>query len=191
MSTLSVTSPKSSARRRQFEDCLWENLLKLPYNDISISDLCQQVGVSRRAFYRHFHDKEECFCGILNRSFQRALLHVADAATHSTNSLDLSFAMVEAWQDQRTLMDILIKNNLLGLQISQLVRFIKEEERQVLDLLKTPELNVDDDILICYLGGQLSLAVQWHLRGYDTPPEEMAKKYHRLVWHPLFQKKTD
>ena len=50
------SSQAAYRRQRQIEDCLFENLQHVPYQSISVSDLCRQVGISRMAFYIYFPD---------------------------------------------------------------------------------------------------------------------------------------
>jgi AraC-like DNA-binding protein len=37
-------------RQKQIEECLFENLLLRRYPSVSISDLCHQLGISRKSF---------------------------------------------------------------------------------------------------------------------------------------------
>ena len=52
-------------------------------------------------------------------------------------------------------------------------------------MLSTPEVKSDTDILACYMSIQLTLLLQWYLRNFDTPAEEMARKLLRLIHTPM------
>ena len=69
-------TPGTCQRQKQIEDCLYENLLQKPYHNISVSDLCKQVGISRKAFYNYYPSKDACFCAILDRAIQDSVLRL-------------------------------------------------------------------------------------------------------------------
>lgn len=46
------STPTALRRQKQIEDCLYENLLHTPYQSISVADLCRQIGISRKAYYK-------------------------------------------------------------------------------------------------------------------------------------------
>jgi AcrR family transcriptional regulator len=50
---------ESAARRqRQLEDGLLSAMLSQRYEDIAISDLCDQLSIPRKSFYRYFASKD-------------------------------------------------------------------------------------------------------------------------------------
>ena len=53
-------------RRRQIEDCLYENMQHVPYQSISVADICRQVGISRKAYYNYYHDKDACLYAVVS-----------------------------------------------------------------------------------------------------------------------------
>lgn len=172
-------------RQRQIEDCLYENLLHTPYQSISVADLCRQVGISRKAFYNYYHDKEDCLNAIVDRILRDAILHVTTTLPDSATPLETTMVLLDFWKDQKSLYDILFRNNLLSILMERHILYILKEDRSVLDLLSTPDVKSDTDILSCYVACQITLVLQWYLRGYDTPTEEMAKKLLRMLHAPM------
>lgn len=179
------TSATAHRRQRQIEDCLYENLLHTPYQSISVSDLCRQVGISRKAYYNYYHDKDACFCAIIDRLLRDAILHTATTVPDNATPLESAVILLDYWKNQRDFYDILLRNNLLHFLILRNMEYVLTEDRTTMDLLNTPEVKSDTDILACYTSCLLMLTLQWHMRGYDTPTEEMAKKYLRLLHAPL------
>lgn len=49
---------QSAARQRQLEQGLLQAMRTQQYEDISISDLCDQMGIPRKSFYRYFSNKD-------------------------------------------------------------------------------------------------------------------------------------
>ena len=61
-----------------------------------------------------------------------------------------------------------------------------KEDRSILELLSTPEVQSDMDILACYVASTITLVLQWYFRGFKTPTEEKARKLLRLLHAPMF-----
>ena len=180
-------TPASYRRQRQIEDCLYENLLRNPYQAVTVSDLCRQVGISRKAFYNYFPSKDACFAAIIDRTIRDSVLHLAGLASDGANPLRTYTAYLEYWKTQKPLLDIIVRNDLTYSFLLQNLRHVTDEDKTVLDLLKTPQVKSDMDILCCCMSAQLTLLLQWYSRGFDTPAEEMARKYLRLLYQPMFQ----
>lgn len=188
MEPVKVHSTATAHRRqKQIEDCLYENLLHLPYNSISVADICRQVGISRKAFYNYFHDKDDCFSSFIDRVIHESILHTTQATPDNATPMEAAIIMLDYWKEQKPLFDILMRNNLFHFIMLRNIHYVLTEDRSTLDLLSTPEVKTDTDILACYTSSQITLTLQWYLRGFDTPTEEMAKKYLRIIHSPMIQ----
>ena len=185
MPNKSRNTPTALRRQKQIEDCLYENLLHTPYQSVSVADLCRQVGISRKAFYNYYHDKDTCFCAIIDRLLREAMLHITTSLPDRAASLDAAILLLDYWRNQRDFFDICIRNNLLHFVLMRNMEYVLTEDKTTLDLLNTEEVKSDTDILACYMSSQLALMLQWYLRGFDTPTEEMARKLLRIIHAPM------
>lgn len=181
----SLSSPAAYRRRQQIEDCLLRNLRTTSYQSISVADLCRQVGISRKAFYNYYHDKEDCLLSLLDRAIQEAVLHVSSIVPEGATTLESCTILLEYWKEQKDFWDIVFRNQLLHFVLMQVTHYMQTEEKSIMTLLSTPDVETDTDILSCYLACQATLYFQWYFRDFDTPAEEMAKKYLRLMHVPL------
>lgn len=172
-------------RQRQIEDCLFENLLRTPWQSIAVADLCRQVGISRKAYYNYYKDKEDCLCSYIDRLLRDSMIHTARNLPDNATALDAAVIMLDYWKAQKSFLDALVKNNLTYFLMVSNITYALEEDRALLQQLSTPEVPTDVDIVSCYTAIQLTLVLSWHGRGFDTPTEEMAKKLLRLLFHPM------
>lgn len=179
------STPTALRRQKQIEDCLYENLLHTPYQSISVADICRQVGISRKAYYNYYHDKDDCFCAIIDRLLRESMIHVTTSLPDNASPLETSIKMLEYWKAQRDFFDICVRNNLLHFILMRNMEYVQTEDRTTLDLLNTEDVKSDSDILACYTSVQLTLVLQWYFRGFDTPIEEMAKKLLRILHTPM------
>lgn len=179
------STPVAYRRQRQIEDCLYENLLHMPYQSISVADICRQVGISRKAFYNYYHDKDACFHSFVDRMIHDSVLLTTQSTPDDASPLETAVILLDYWKEKKGFFDVLLRNNLFHFLLLCNIDYVMKEERQVLDLMNTPEVRSDLDILACYVSCQVTLVLQWYFRGFDTPTEEMARKLLRLIHVPM------
>ena len=172
-------------RQRQIEDCLFENLLHTPWQSISVADICRQVGISRKAYYNYYKDKEDCLCAYIDRLLRDSMLHVTQTIPENATALDAAVVMLNFWKEQRNFLEALVKNNLTYFMMVRNIAYALEEDQSLLRQLSTSDVPTDVDIVSSYTAIQLSLVFSWLSRGFDTPTEEMAKKLLRLLFQPM------
>jgi len=170
-------------RQRQIEDCLFENLQRNPWSSISVADICRQVGISRKAYYNYYKDKTDCFCSYVDWLLRDSALEITQSLPDNATALETAVALLDHWKKQKAFLDVIVNNDLLIILIQRNVQYVLTEDRSVLKLLSTDES--DMDILTCYTSVQLALLLCWYYRGFDTPTEEMAKKFLRLLHQPF------
>ena len=59
---------ESAYRQRQLEQSLLELMEDFPYKAITIGQICDQVGISRKSFYRYFDSKDGCLFALLDHT---------------------------------------------------------------------------------------------------------------------------
>lgn len=172
-------------RQRQIEDCLYEFMHHTPYHAIRVADICRQVGISRKAFYNYFRDKDACLLALLEDIIRDSLLYVSQNLPENADALQGCIVILDNQRNNRDFLDILVQNNLVGYFLWASTQFYLKEEPHFPQLLNTPEVKSDEDILAALFSALIMLLLQWYYRGFDTPTEEMAKKFLRLLHSPL------
>lgn len=182
------SSATAYRRQKQIEETLFENLLLRPYPSVSISDLCHQLGISRKSFYNYFPDKDSCFRAIVSRKLQNCILHLtANAAETATEEATIA-SYLSFWKNEKAFLEIIVRNNLLSLLIDQCIYFLQEENQIILPFLDTPKLKADSFVLSCFVTVQITLILQWHMQNFQTTLEEMVHTYQRLIYQPLLNR---
>lgn len=175
-------------RQKQIEECLFENLLQRPYPSVSISDLCHQLGISRKSFYNYFPDKDSCFRAIISRKLHTCILRLSSDLPENVTEEDTIAYYLNYWKGEKSLFDIIVRNNLLYLLMDQCIHFLQEEDQSILPFLNTPQLKADSFVLSGFVTLQVTLMLQWYLQNFSTPIEEMVRTYQRLVYYPLINR---
>ena len=181
-------SPNAYRRQKQIEDCLYESLLLRPYSSVSISDLCHQLDLSRKSFYNYYPDKDSCFRSLINRCLQNCMLYISRTVPQDGTHEDSVRAFLQFCKDQKPMLDIIARNHLQAVLMDQCTKYVVEEDRSLLELLNTEELETDVFVLTCFVSVNITLILHWYQEGFQTPLEEMVQKYLRLTRQPLLNK---
>lgn len=175
----------SHRRQKQIEDCLYTNLLHRPYTSVSVSDLCHQLEISRKSFYNYFPDKDTCFRSLISRKLRQCSLAIASGKPENATLDDVITIFLNYWKQERAFLDIIVRNNMTTMLFDQCIRFLRDEDKIVLEYLNTPLLATDEYVLAAYVNVQMTLVIQWHKGNYEISVEEMVRKYKRLIYEPL------
>lgn len=178
-------TPAASRRQQQIEECLQDNMLHTPYSMITVADLCRRVGISRRAFYTYYRDKDACLYALIDRMIKTSFFRAMPG--RKTDLLQACTVNLEYWKEHKSFLDAIVKQNMGALFRDRNVAYFTQEEQILYELLYTPDVKVDLDIISSYVAIRISMLFRWHSRGFDSDPEEMAKKYIRMIQTPLLQ----
>ena len=178
---------QSAARQRQLEQGLLEIMMRTRYEDISVSDLCDQLQIPRKSFYRYFNSKD----GALHALLDHTLMEFEDYALGyqsghvRTVHLDLeSFFLF--WYHHRDLLDALSRSGIVGLLIERAIAYSLTDDILPRRFLPDDSLEMQKQITMFGVCGMMSMVLTWHYSGFDKSAEEMASTAARLLSQPLF-----
>ena len=66
--------PESILTKKALADSLKKLLTHLPFNKITVTEICQECGMHRQSFYYHFKDKYELVNWIFHDEFVNPML---------------------------------------------------------------------------------------------------------------------
>ena len=165
---------ESVRRQRQLEQCLLDLMLTVPYNQITISDISDRAGISRKSFYRYFNSKEGCLYALIDHAiFDGAALYLPNHVdVHTLQSSHERF--FRYWKEQHQLLDALTRNNLSLLLAERMLHYTVQEEREFHHLQTFSAVDYHERNLF-YIGGVMSLMLEWHRSGFQKSVHQMSK----------------
>lgn len=169
---------RSVRNQRQLENALLELMLKMPYGDISVTQICQEAGISRRIFYHLFGSKQDALYGLIDH-------RILDMESFRTDLSDLALRFLLYWQAQKQLLDALNQNQMSGLLLERMIGSILREDYDVWRWLQAEDLQNRQDILVFNISGILGLIFSWYHSGFQKSPEQMAALMGNLMRNPL------
>ena len=175
---------QSFRRQRELEQGLLSIMEHKHFDEISVSDLCDRMGIPRKSFYRYFSSKD----GALRALLDHTLMEFYDTGSLEglrggtpVGDLERFFLF---WKNHKRLLDAVQRSNLGGMLVERAVSLAKQEElmpgyvREWENMMK----DVAMSFVVC---GLMSMVLQWHIEGYRIPTERMAKTAVTMLSRPL------
>lgn len=173
---------QSALRQRQLEEGLLSAMKAGRYEEITISELCAQMGVPRKSFYRYFSGKD----GALHALIDHTLLDFEQCTgVLSGDARQDLRCFFEFWRQQKQLLDALERSGLSGVLVQRAISQAQNE--YVLPAYPIPpEIRAMQSHAISFaICGLMSMMTDWHRSGYAESPEQMAHIAAVLLTRPL------
>lgn len=168
---------ESSRRQRELEQGLLDTLGITPYNKITLTDLCRQLQIPRKTFYRYFPSKEDCLLALIDHTLSdcnEIALKGWDGSKDLSRDAQLRF--FQYWKDRTAFLDAVRDNGLRYLLL--------ERTTVIVDRMKeNSETNsfARDQVEYFVAQGLMTTVLRWHQHGFPSTPEEMAEVFGQLL----------
>jgi AcrR family transcriptional regulator len=97
VTTTEVTAGAHADQRRRLLDGMAEAIRQRGYAETTVADVVRAARTSRRTFYAHFADRQECLVALLRESNQRTIARIRGAVDPDA-SWDIQIRQaIEAW----------------------------------------------------------------------------------------------
>lgn len=177
---------QSARRQRQLEQGLLEAMLKRHYDDISVSDLCDEIGVPRKSFYRYFASKDGALYALIDHALMDFdSFSIAEDIPELQEAQKYMEQVFTYWMQCKPLLDALERSGLNGVLIQRAISYSKEMDSLPGFLTATDRQlrNYGTMYAVC---GLMTMLVQWHHDGFEPGVSQMAGLVIRLMSEPLF-----
>lgn len=176
----------SVARQREMEQGLLRMMQKRQYDEISVSDLCTELGVPRKAFYRYFSGKDGAFYSMIDRVLVDYDIHALSGADDDSSTLKYMIYVFEYWMKQKPLLDALKKSERSGILVQRAL-LIANNLDVLPDFMQIRDQRLREYGTMFLICGLMTMIVQWHHDGFGKSPREMAQLAIHLFTQPMFQ----
>ena len=175
---------QSAHRQRELEYGLLEAMLTRNYEDITISDLCDQLQIPRKSFYRYFSSKDGALFALLDHTLLEFYETGSIEGLRGGTPIGDLERFFQFWKKHKMLIDALLRSNLSGLLVERAVSLAKQEELMP-GYVKKWEDTLQDIAMGFVVCGLMAMVIQWHNEGYRIPTEQMAKAAVTILSRPL------
>ena len=181
---------QSARRQHQLEQGLLEAMRVQQYEQISVSELCDRLGVPRKSFYRYFSNKDGALYALIDHTLMEYIFAPQHGGRRKRNaaSADLE-RFFSFWQERSVFLDALHRNRLSGLLVERATNHAWNERMMPFYLQKQP-LDVQSMMLTFVICGLMAMVIHWHEGGYIQSIEYMAQAATRMLSRPLISEEN-
>ena len=168
---------ESSRRQRALEQGLLNILGTVPYAKITLTDLCRQLQIPRKTFYRYFPSKEDCLLALIDHTLSDCN-EIALKGWYGSRDLsrEAQLRFFRYWKDRAAFLDAVRDNDLRYLLL--------ERTTVIVDRMKENSQNTNfarNQVEYFVAHGLMATVLRWHHYGFPCPPEEMAEEFGQLL----------
>ena len=177
-------SEQSTRRQRELEQGLLQMMLHKNYEDISVSDLCEHMGIPRKSFYRYFSGKDGALYSLIDHTladFFQMPLPPEKTRGSAVGDLDLFFAF---WYENKAFLDALHRSSLSGILVERANSFALQEGHLPKKLKSTPA-QLQGIALSFAVCGLMAMTLNWHRLGFPITADEMTRLAINMLTTPL------
>lgn len=161
--------------KRKMVDGLLKALHNYDYDLITVTMITQEAKLSRKTFYRLFHDKDEVIELLFYDVCEECFKEIRESNAH--HYWEVVQTYFDFWESRKELIDLLKKNNLLV----KLLAFSYKNSFQIFEYVRTKEVMDQFSETLPYLlayavGGMHTMLIQWMEEGMKLPSYKLIEK---------------
>ena len=178
---------QSARRQRELEQGLLKAMGTCHYDEISVSDLCDQLNIPRKSFYRYFSGKD----GALHALIDHTLLEFETfSASGELGNTETPYKSLERlflfWKAQKPLLDALERSGISGVLVTRTIDHALVDVGLQNRFLRQEEKVTREQATVFSICGLMSMVLNWHHSGYQQPVPQIAQIALQLLTKPLF-----
>lgn len=178
---------QSIRRQRELEQGLLRLMLRRNYEDLTVKDLCDEMALPRKSFYRYFSSKDGVLYALIDHTladfFMMPTVGNKSRGT-AIGDLDLYFLF---WHERRELLDALHRSGLSGILVERATNFALQEGHMPRQFKKMRS-DIQTLAMAFSITGLMAMILHWHRDGFQTSPDEMTKLATEILTSPLLRR---
>ena len=179
---------QSACRQRELEEGLLSAMKLRRYDEITISDLCEQMEIPRKSFYRYFSGKD----GALHALMDHTLLEIQQTSFYEgnggwNNSQQALERYFEIWLERRQFLEALTKSGLSGMLVQRAIHQAQEEQSVPAGAVPEHLRAIQSQAVSFAICGLMSMVLSWQRDGFVRSPREMADIAAQIMSNPMIR----
>ena len=168
---------ESSQRQRMLELGLLNAMQKQPYDKITLTDLCRQLGIPRKSFYRYFPTKDDCLLALVDHTLSDCN-DIALKGWSGDGSLDKTVQLhfFRFWKKHNLFLDAIRDNGFRYLLLDRTTVIVDRMKENT-----QTDSFARDQVEYFVAHGLMTSILRWHHYGFQSSPEEMAEVFGNLL----------
>ncbi len=180
---------QSAARQRELAFGLLDLMQQMPYEKITVNDLCRHTHISRKTFYRYFPSKNDALEVLVYLVLMDINTYKSPALMETDNVfLTEMTRFFYYWLEHRQILETLLNNSLMEVLFTQATFISLTEMALFKQYLGGLDFHARESVAAYYVGGILSMIMIWLKNQCVESPEDMSNRVIHLVGDPDISK---
>lgn len=178
---------QSAQRQRRLENGLLRMMTSRRYEEITVSDLCENLQIPRKSFYRYFSSKDGALYALIDHTlmeYEGFAIPFNNRSGRTLKSDMLRYFLF--WVEHKSLLDALERGGMSGVLVERAVSHSLSESVMPKRFLQGDSLEICRQVTMFAVCGLMSMVLTWHHDGFQQSAEWMADIACRLLGKPLF-----
>ncbi len=152
-------------------------MLKYPYDEISVKDICSKAGVSRMSFYRYYNKKDDIFVDYCDERFEEFYTQMSQTPNLDLHIFTLEmFRFIKKYNRQIKILIRAKKEFMLLDQLNSYARYIISN----LDAEYLKEQKNNPIFAFFMSGGLFNVIMYWIRTDMHASPEQMNEMMYQI-----------
>lgn len=165
---------KTIRQQLALEKALIELLGERELDKISVVEICERAGITRRIFYRLYETKNDCLVAAIDHKL-RASGYYRSKTGHTG-----FYATLEYIKEERDFFGALCKTNNMGLFMERTIAYLNEWKRHEHHLIATYGSS-DPELLLFNVSGFIGVILYWVHTDFARDISEMADLMNKMM----------
>ena len=174
---LKCVTEKTAHQQSCLEAALIELMKDVDFEKISVVDICEKAGITRRIFYRLFETKQDCLLAAIDHKIVEAELYRSKLGYNGFCQI------LEYVKEQKDFFSALRKSNQMGLYMERVLDNLNRENVHAKHLMGIYGSD-DNELLVFNISGFIGMMFYWIDTDFECSIEHMAKILSMLMRVP-------
>ena len=177
------TTEKTAAQQRLLSDTLLRAMGHQRYDGISVTQLCDAAGLSRKVFYRLFETKDDVLYALIDRALMD---YVRTTEPSNGGFLAEISQFLLFWQDRKPLLDALFQSGKISLLPLRMITLGMEHREETCRWIGLDQGQAWEGALVFLISGLMGVMLCWYESGCRRPVTELSAQIAGLTRSPYW-----
>lgn len=178
---------QSASRQHDLEAGLLAAMGTKSFEEISVSELCDQLGIPRKSFYRYFSSKDGALQALIDHTLMEFESFSIPYQKSGKRTLHRDMeCFFQFWIHHQPLLDALRRSNFSGMLIERAITYALTDSALPRRFLPQDGRQIQEQVTMFAVCGLMSMVLAWYQDGYRQSVTQMAQIAVRLLSKPLF-----
>ena len=176
---------QSARRQRQLELGLLAAMGSRRYEEITVSDLCEQLNIPRKSFYRYFSGKDGALHALIDHTLLEYEWFQPEKGRQPRSYQKELERFFRFWLERKPLLEALDHSDICGTLVMRSIQHALSDAGVLEQYLNQKDRQIRHHATMFWVCGLMSMVLSWYKNGFDLSVQQLGEIAAELVTQPL------